>query len=71
MDVGDPEFVARVGAERVVRGERARDLVGQVGIEAAFDVDPGQLNALGGGLRRELDAFAGQVGALGVGLAAD
>src|SRR5690348_7668078 len=48
-----------------------RDLRGEVTVETAGYVDPGQLGALSVGSSRELTALASQIGALGIGLGAD
>jgi hypothetical protein len=40
-DFGNPEFVARIGAERVVRHQGRGNLSGKIVIHAAFPVNVG------------------------------
>ena len=69
--VGQAEFVARMGAEGVVRHELPGHLVGECRIEPALDVDARQLAPLAGRVAQQFGLLAGAVGLLGVGLRMD
>jgi hypothetical protein len=66
-----PEFVPRVGAERVLRHELLGHLGRERGFEAAGHVDSSQLRPLGRLVGGELGPLALEIGALRVGLRAD
>jgi hypothetical protein len=68
---GEPEFVARVGAEGIVTGELLRDLACKGGLDPPGDVDGCQFALLRDRVLRKFRAFARQVRLLGVGLGMD
>src|ERR1019366_10469930 len=69
--LGNAEFIAGMGAERVVGHELFGDLLGQRPIKPAADVDGRQFRVFPLVVCLELGAFALEVGLFGVGLRVD
>ena len=69
--VGDAQLVARVAGQRIVRHQLDGHLLREARIEAAADVDRGQLGQLRVRLRGQLLLLAAEIGVLRVGLGAD
>src|SRR5438034_5435813 len=69
-DLRYSELVAGMRCESILRHQLLRDLLRQLRLYAAFDVDVGKLPTLGPDILRELFALACQIGLLGVGLRA-
>jgi hypothetical protein len=65
------EFVARMRGERVLRGHLLGDLPGEIGRDAATDIDPRQLVEFGGGRLGQFAPLARQVGFFRVRLRGD
>jgi hypothetical protein len=67
----DPEFVAQVRVQRVVRGQLHRHLLRQFAAQAALLVDVGELLEFGLRHLLQLAPLLGGIGGLGIGLRAD
>jgi hypothetical protein len=69
--MGQPQFVAQMAVERIVRGQLRGDLFGERTVEPALLIDLGQLLQFEFGVGGEFVPFLCDVGLFGVALRTD